>query len=378
MTRSSGHPGSGEGSQIRGRYSDGTPEYRPAVTDGYRRLKVRAAVYAAPPPRGAGIRLGVYQVQADCGPGAKEKNLARMDKAIATAKNFGVQLLAFPELFVPGYALGPEEARTAAELQDGPSLARAREAAGRNGMALVLPYAEKAQSPGGGFRYYDSVAVIDENGELLDSYRKTHLYGQQERDNWSPGNSEFPVHAVFGFPFGVLNCYECEFPEPARILALRGAKLIVGPTAADRYYRLPDGRRSTVPYPDIARLLLPAQAYFNNLFFAYANRCGYERRGEDEWHYRGNSIVCGPHGDVVVAAESEQDTLLVADCVPSRYGMTHPAPKYYYLRDRRPELYGRLVSNSARFLEIDPDAVDLETDFLAGGFVYPAGEERTD
>jgi predicted amidohydrolase len=241
-------------------------------------------------------------------------------------------------------------------------------------MALIVPYAEKVDQPDGTEKYYDSIAVINEKGELLNSYRKTHLYGQQERDNWSFGTSDYPVYNIFSFPVGVLNCYEAEFPELQRILALNGAKLIVAPTAADSYYTLPNGQRSKVPYPDISKLLIPANAYANNIFFAYSNRAGYEKRDNNQWHYGGNSIVCGPHGDTLVSANHEQDTLLIADCVPAYYGMTHPAPKYYYLKDRRPELYGPLVSNEARFLDTTASPIDLDTDFFKGGFTYPSYE----
>lgn len=94
------------------------------------------------------------------------------------------------------------------------------------------------------------------------------------------------------------------------------------------------------------------------------------RSGEDKWNYRGNSLVCGPHGDVIGAAEHEQDTLLVVDCVPARYGMTHLVSKYYYLHDRRPELYDQLVSLQAGFLAVNPPEVNLSTDFLQEGYAY--------
>ena len=350
---------------------DGTPEYRASVERSYRKLQYRTSIYGEPPPRGAGIRLGIYQAQGACGPGATAKNLARMEEAVKSAKKFDVQLLAFPELYLPGYTLSPESAKKAAEYQNGPSITKGRAVAKKNNMALILPYAEKVKSPDGSLKYYDSIAVISETGGLLGSCGKTQLYGQQERDNWSFGESDYPVHAIFGFPVGVLNCYECEFPELSRILALKGAKLIVGPTAADNYYTLPDGERSKVPYPDVAGILIPANAYANNIFFAYANRCGYEKRGKDEWHYRGNSIVCGPHGDVIVAASHEQDTMLIADCVPAYYGMTHPAPKYYYLKDRRPGQYKELISPTADFLNIGATDINLKTDFLKGGYTYP-------
>ena len=333
-----------------------TPKYKKTAMDSYRNLQYKTSTYGQLPAMGKGIRLGVYQAQADYGPGASKKNMERLEKVARLAAKQGVQLLSFPELYVPGYTLSPEDARKVAEFKNGPSITRARKLAGELKMAMLVPYAEKAETKDG-LKYYDSIAVISEKGELVTSYKKTHLYGQQERDNWSFGDAAPPVFTVHGFKVGVLNCYENEFPELSRMLALKGAKLIVGPTAADCYYTLPNGKRSDVPYPDISTMLLPAFAYSNNLFFAYSNRSGYEKRGKDEWHYRGNSIIIGPHGDVIVAASHQQDTMLIADCVPSYYGMTHPAPKYNYLHDRRPRMYKPLTDTTAGF--------------IPGGYKYP-------
>jgi len=354
---------------------DGTPEYRKSVMNSYRNLQFKMSVYGKLPLRGTGIRLGIYQAQAACGKGASKKNMARLERAVKTAAKRKVQLLAFPELYVPGYTLSPKMARKVAEYKDGPSITKACKLAKKYHMALIVPYAEKVDTDSGK-KYYDSIAVISEKGKLIESYRKTHLYGQQERDNWSFGESDYPVFKIFGFPVGVLNCYECEFPELSRILALNGAKLIVGPTAADNYYTLPNGQRSKVPYPDVSRILFPAHAYANNIFFAYANRCGYEQRGKDEWHYRGNSIVYNPHGEVVVAADHEQDTLLIADCIPAYYGDTHPAPDYFYLKDRRPELYKALVSPHADFLDTTGKPITLKTDLNKGGYTYSEDDNK--
>jgi len=353
---------------------DGTPLYGDTVLASFRRLQLKTSIYAAPPKRGGGIRLGIYQAEAAYGAGASEKNMARLEAAVAEARRFEVGLLVFPELYVPGYTLDPESAHGVAESKDGPSISRARRIAAENRMALVLPYAERAEDGDGRTRHYDSIAVIDETGALLDSYRKTHLYAQAERDNWDEGESDFPVHKLQGFPVGVLNCYECEFPELVRILALKGAKLIVGPTAADAYYRMPNGERSRVPYPDVSRVQFPAHAFANNLFFAYSNHCGYEARGGDVWHYRGNSVVYGPHGDTLVAAAHQQDTLLIADCVPANYGRTHPEPGFHYLKDRRPELYRQLVAREARFLDIANRDLTEETNLCDGAFTYPHGQ----
>jgi len=357
-------------------FEDGTPEYRKSVEDSYRKLQTKASFYQNIPSIGTGIRLGIYQVQSAYGTGATKKNMMRLKEAVKIAKKYDVQLLSFPELYIQGYALAPKESKKVAEYKNGPSITKARKIAKKYNMALIVPYAEKVDpiknSKDNKIKYYNSIAVINEKGELLDSYKKTHLYGQEERDNWSFGTGDYLVYSIFDFPIGVLNCYECEFPELQRILALKGAKLIVGPTSADRYYRLPSGSRSKVPYPDISKILIPASAYANNIFFAYSNYAGYEKREVSQRHYQGNSVVCGPNGDIIIAANHDQDTLLIADCIPAYYGMTHPAPKYSYLKDRRPKLYKKLVSEKADFLDTSDHPIDLNTNFFKGGFNYPS------
>ena len=332
------------------------PEYDNTVMNSYRQLMYKESVYASRPDTGKGLRLGVYQAQADCGPGASAKNMDRLEEVVTLAKKRGVQLLSFPELYVTGYTLSPEQAKQVAEFKDGPSISRAKAIAEKHNMALIVPYAEKAKTKSG-MQYFDSIAIINEKGELVDSYRKIQLYAGQERANWSFGDTPPRMFKVFDFPVGVLNCYENEFPELIRILALQGAKLIVGPTAADCYYTMPNGKRSNVPYPDVSTLVLPALAYTNNVFYAYSNRAGYEKRETGTWHYRGNSIIIGPHGDIIVQAGHQQDTLLIADVIPEYYGPTHPEQDYNYLKDRRPDMYKGLLKT--------------RVDIKPGEFSYP-------
>ncbi|MCB2227038.1 MAG: carbon-nitrogen hydrolase family protein [Desulfarculaceae bacterium] len=332
-----------------------SPRYDQTVMQSYRQLQYKMSIYGSPPAPGQGLRLGVYQAQAAWGPGAVAKNLAQLEEAVKAAAAQGVQLLSFPELYTSGYTMTPAQARQVAQPVDGPLITQCRQIAAHYKMALIVPYAEKALGPDGKERYYDSIAAIDPTGKLIVSYRKTHLWGKEERANWSFGSKLCPVFKINGLPMSLLNCYECEFPELSRILALKGAKLIVGPTAADCYDTAPDGKRSALPYPDISRSLIPAYAYANNIFFAYSNHCGYESLKGHSWHYRGNSIIAGPHGDIIAAANHQQDTLLVADLIPAFYGPSHP--ESHYLKDRRPRLYRELVAP--------------EAGFVPGGWVYP-------
>ena len=127
-------------------------------------------------------------------------------------------------------------------------------------------------------------------------------------------------------------------PRPGVAATPGQNQLVLIPTAADSWARLSDGSRTDRPYPDVSRSCIPTNAFSNSCFVAYANRCG-EERVEDTVMagYLGNSIVCGPHGDVLVAARPEP-TLLLADCIPGDYGPSHPAGTRH-LDDLRPELY---------------------------------------
>lgn len=301
-------------------------------------------IYAKPPESGAGIRLAIYQGERPVGTKkAVKANLERLQEIVLVAKKYDVQLISFPELYLTGYALSPKMVKELAQANDGPAIIQVGELAKQHRMGIVFPYAEVAVEQGKNY-YYDSIALIAPNGELLQNYRKTHLFGESERINWSFGVSDYPVNKINNFPVGILNCYEAEFPELSRILALKGAKLIVIPTAADYYYTLPNGKVSEVPYPDISKTLIPANAYHNDLFVAYSNRMGYEYVGKKQWHYRGNSIISGPHGDIVAAADHNKATLLIADLLPNDYGQKHPEPANY-LENRRPELYDILTSD---------------------------------
>lgn len=297
--------------------------------------------------RGEGIRLAIYQGEGSVGtPEAVKSNIEKLEEVVKESKKYEAQLISFPELYLTGYALNPDLVKQLAEEVNGPSVRKVSEIAKDSDMAIIFPYPER-DSKSGKTLYYDSIAFINSDGSLLHNYRKTHLFGQAEKDNFSSGYTEivnedlFSVVKVVDFPVGILNCYEAEFPELSRILALKGAKLIVIPTAADYYYTLSDGKRTQVPYPDVTKNIVPSNAYFNKIFIAYSNRCGYETVGENSWQYRGNSIISSPNGDLLLAARPEE-TLLIADIIPKDFGPTHPEGDY--LKDRRPELYHELIA----------------------------------
>ncbi|WP_329286993.1 nitrilase-related carbon-nitrogen hydrolase [Streptomyces sp. NBC_00691] len=279
------------------------------------RIVFRSAL-ERPPAAGQGLRVALYQGQGAVGSReAVEQNMDRLSEVTALAADYGCQVMVFPEKYTTGYAIDPGQCRELAEHCLGPSIDKARLAAKENGLSVVLPYPERE-----GDDFYDSISVIAADGQVAANYRKTHLYGAAERRNYSFGQELPPLVSINGITVGVLNCYECEFPPLYQYLAERGARIVLGPTAADGHFRLADGTMSRVPYQDATRHIIPAMASIWRLFVAYANRRGWEQVPAGAWQYQGNSGIWGPDGEALIAATTEDrhhDCLLIADCLPA-------------------------------------------------------------
>lgn len=159
----------------------------------------------------------------------------------------------------------------------------------------------------------------------------------------------FQVQDVNGIKVGMLNCYEAEFPELSRILALKGARVILIPTAADvGTYDHHTKLWSNWAYPDVSRTIINANAYQNRVFCAYINHSLYQFRSDGETMsgiFLGNTTVADPLGQTMVIAENVE-TMVITDCIPTEYPPTHPEGQSCFFRDRRPELYGQLTSTS--------------------------------
>ena len=119
-------------------------------------------------------------------PEAVQANLDKLEEMVREAKSFDVQLMSFPELYLQGYTLTAERVKTLAEPSHGPSITRVAEIAKAYQIAIICPYAECDERVGE-THYYDAIALLDAHGNLLQNYRKTHLFGQTERNQYSFG-----------------------------------------------------------------------------------------------------------------------------------------------------------------------------------------------
>jgi len=313
-----------------------------------------------PPKSGEGIRLAVYQTQAGlCGSSeAINESLKILKDGAKTAKNnYNAQIISFPELFLSGYAFEDNDTAHALCKSSDYVAKLIAPIAKEIGIAIICPYPEKGIVEGVEC-HYDSMVVVDEKGELLKNYRKTHLWGPDEQKLWSFGYASqfegeaYSVFKVNDFPLGVLNCYEAEFPELTRILVTKGAKLVVIPTAAD-LRAVVSGEWTTQTYPDISKNLIPARALENEVFVAYNNYTGIghikkDGKNVDQVEYLGNSIICDPHGKIMTDARFSDEVMLITDCIPADYAPTHPCGTNY-IKDRRPALYNQLTAEEIEY-----------------------------
>ena len=244
-------------------------------------------------------------------------NLQRL--SLVAQQNNGIDLLVLPEMFLTGYNIGQPAVAQLAQPHDGDAARAIAQIAKACNMAIAYGYPEL----GADGRLYNSAQLIDCHGQRLLNYRKTHLFGTLDHAQFSPGEEAYPVVELNGWKVGMLICYDLEFPENTRRLALAGAQLIVVPTA------------NMQPYDFIADVTVRSRAFENQCYVAYANYCG----REDTLHYCGQSSIAAPDGQQVALAQRDE-TVIAAELDPQK--LTDAKAGNNYLADRRPELYGAL------------------------------------
>src|SRR3989337_2929260 len=195
-------------------------------------------------------------------------------------------------------------------LRDGPWLDRVAAIAGSAGVAILYGFPERD-----GDEVFNAAQLVDRDGTVLAKHRKSHLFGDLDPRTFTPGAGDLAVVDLEGARVGILICYDVEFPEAVRSLALAGADLVAVPTALMR------------PHEVVARTVVPARAYENQVYVAYANRSGHEA----DLAYCGESCVVGPDGADLARAGSGEE-LLLAEIDPARLASSRAVNTH--LRDR--------------------------------------------
>jgi predicted amidohydrolase len=264
-------------------------------------------------------RIAVQQLAPVLGDLKANRALAR--EAIAQAAAAGAEVVVLPELVTSGYVFAsPEEAAAAAIATDHAILREWADDAARHDLIVVGGFAERGEDG----KTYNSAALIDASG-LRAVYRKLHLWDGEKR-LFEPGSAPPPVLDTRVGRLAVVICYDLEFPELTRSVALRGAQLLCVPTNWPLMER-PAGERAA------EAVVAMGTARVNRMAIACADRLGTERGVA----WTGGSTIVGPDG--WVAAETDAIGMVVADvdlaaALDKRY--TELADAF---GDRRPEMY---------------------------------------
>lgn len=270
--------------------------------------------------------MQISGIQTDVNLADRPGNLERMKVAIEHEVQEGSRLIVFPECYITGYCFDSlEEAMAVAETMSGESIQTATEICAKEKCFTVFGMLEKS-----GSQLFNTAVLIGPNG-LIGSYRKVHLpYLGVDRFT-TPGDRPFEVLEAGGVRIGMLICYDGGFPEATRVLALKGADLVLLPT------NWPPGAEY------MSAFSVNSRAMENGIYFAAVNRIGTERG----FSFIGRSRICDPAGATIDSADHINPGVVraVIDVNAARTKRIVRVPGKHVidrLADRRPEMYGTI------------------------------------
>lgn len=284
--------------------------------------------------------ITVAALQLALGSQDEAHNIAATAVLVEEAAAKGAQIILPPELFCSPYFCTIEDEALfalARPVAEHPSVIAMQDLARTLKVAIPTSFFERD-----GHHYYNTLAMIDADGQIMGTYRKSHIPdgpGYEEKYYFRPGNTGFKVWDVFGTRIGVGICWDQWYPECARAMALMGAELLFYPTAigSEPYNADLDTSR-------MWRRAMQGHAVSNCMPVIAANRIGAEAAyGGPEQSYYGHSFISDEWGDLTQEFGAGETGVLVAGLDLAR-AATHRAGMGFF-RDRRPQLYGRLAQD---------------------------------
>lgn len=279
--------------------------------------------------------ITIAALQLALGSPDESRNIAAVSALVEEAARKGAQIVLPPELFSGSYFCKVEEEERfalARPVNEHPSVTAMQALAAKLKVAIPTSFFERD-----GHHYYNTLAMIGPDGEIMGTYRKSHIPdgpGYEEKYYFRPGNDGFKVWEVFGTRIGVGVCWDQWYPEAARVMALMGAELLFYPTAI-----------GSEPYDvdlDTSRMWRRAMlghAVSNCMPVIAANRIG----EEDGQAFYGHSFITDEWGDFIAEFGKGETGVLVATIDLAR-AARHRAGMGFF-RDRRPQLYTRIAQD---------------------------------
>lgn len=283
----------------------------------------------------------VAATQMSCG-WDREENLARAEQLARRAAGEGARIVLLQELFETPYFCKDQKAEhfALARPADGnPVVERFSRLAAELEVVLPVSFFERANNA-----FYNSLAMIDADGGLLGIYRKSHIPdgpGYQEKFYFNPGDTGFRVWATRHGTVGAAVCWDQWFPECARAIALMGADVLLYPTAIGSEPQDP-----AIQSKGHWQRTMQGHAAANLVPLVASNRVGREEGESCTVTFYGGSFVAGPQGETVAEAGDEDEAVITAAFDFEKVRAMRAA--WGVFRDRRPDLYGPLLTLDGR------------------------------
>jgi N-carbamoylputrescine amidase len=269
-------------------------------------------------------------------------NRKRADALVREAKGKGAQVILLQELFETPYFCIEQDPAFLKHAHQGlanPHLDHFRALAKELEVVLPVSFFERTNNA-----HFNSVAIVDADGSVAGTYRKSHIpdgYGYEEKFYFTPGDTGFRAFKTRYATIGVAICWDQWFPEAARAMALAGAEVLLYPTAIGS-----EPQDQSLDSKDHWQRAMQGHAATNMRPVVASNRIGKETVGRTSLTFYGSSFIADETGAKLAEADRTSETVLTAtidlDAVAAKrhaWGM---------FRDRRPELYGALMTHDGR------------------------------
>ena len=267
-------------------------------------------------------------------------NILRLAEGISDLAKRGAQLIVLQELHNSLYFCQTEDVNNfdLAEPIPGPSTKFFGDLARQFGVVIVTSLFEK-RAPG---LYHNTAVVLERDGSIAGTYRKMHIPDDPayyEKFYFTPGDLGFhPIQTSVG-RLGVLVCWDQWYPEAARLMALRGAEILIYPTAIG--YDPADTPEEQQRQRRAWQTVMRGHAVANGLPVVAVNRVG----DEDGVPFWGTSFVCGPQGEVIYEASEDEEESIIVEMDMKR---SEQVRRWWpFLRDRRIDQYTDILRRYA-------------------------------
>ena len=273
-----------------------------------------------------------------------EENIRKADKMVREAAKQGANVILLPELFERPYFCQErryEYYEFAKTVSENDAVKHFQDVCKELSVVIPVSFYEKDEN-----RLYNTIAMIDANGEVLGIYRKTHIpddHFYQEKFYFSPGDTGFQVFETKYGKIGVGICWDQWFPETARCMAIKGAEILLYPTAIGSE---PVLDTDSMPH---WRRTMQGHAAANCIPVIAANRIGLEKvtpceenaNQESELLFYGSSFMTDGTGEIIKSATRDQEEILIFSY--NLETLLKERLSWGLFRDRRPECYDTIV-----------------------------------